>query len=246
MAKRKKGKSIKGQTYRASKYYELLSDELKEQQTGKIVKTSLTNQEREMLYEHLSMRTTPICWGIPCDEIMYTKFFTNFIRLVNMPWDSFATTESTYLPDARNEIHTEFITKMDAPYLFMIDSDVLAPPEIINTLLSHKKDIVGGWYKNKSLKTGPHPIVYDYLNETDTQYNWVHREEKGEGLEKVDGMGAGCWLMSRKLAEDLGENPYSMERGGEDLWISKKIMDLGYDMWCDWDMACAHLGVSWV
>ena len=72
------------------------------------------------------------------------------------------------------------------------------------------------------------------------------REKPGKGMEKVAGMGAGCWLMSRELAEALGNKPYSMEQGGEDLWISKKIMELGYEMWVDWDLACAHMGVSWV
>jgi hypothetical protein len=52
--------------------------------------------------------------------------------------------------------------------------------------------------------------------------------------------------MSKELALALGPDPYSMEKGGEDLWISKKVMGLGYEMWCDWDLAVAHMGVSWV
>ena len=52
--------------------------------------------------------------------------------------------------------------------------------------------------------------------------------------------------MSRELAEALGESPYSLERGTEDLILCKKILDLGYEMWVDWDMPCAHMGISWV
>jgi len=230
---------------KSSRFYELLSDELKEEIGGKPKITSLTRAQREKLDRHLDLRTTPICWGIPFDEILYSKFFVNFIRLGFMPWDSCATTESTYLPDARNEIHRNFVEQMDAPYLMMLDSDVLAPPDIVVRLLEHNKHLIGGWYKNKNVGHDPHPIVYEFVNETDDELQFRHYEKPGEGLEKVDGMGAGCWLMSRELAEALGPEPYSMEKATEDLVLSKKIMDMGYDMWVDWDLACAHLGVSW-
>jgi hypothetical protein len=52
--------------------------------------------------------------------------------------------------------------------------------------------------------------------------------------------------MSRELAEALGPRPYSMHKATEDLNLCKKIMDLGYEMWVDWDLACAHMGISWL
>ena len=59
-------------------------------------------------------------------------------------------------------------------------------------------------------------------------------------------MVAGCWLMARELAEALGKDPYSMDKAAEDLVLCKKIMDLGYEMWVDWDLPCAHCGVTYV
>ena len=240
MAKRKKK-----YTPKPNKYLELLSDELKEEVTGKKISSVLDRETKDILSLKYRIRPITICWGIPLDEVMFSKWFVNFIRLSSMPWDSFATTESTYLASARNDIHNTFINDTDAPYLMMLDSDVLPPPNIVDILLSHEKHIVGGWYKNKSLHKGPHPIVYDFYEEDDNYLRWVPREEPGEGLEKVEGMGAGCWLMSRELAEALGENPYSLDKGTEDLVLCKKIMDMGYEMWVDWDLACAHMGVSW-
>ena len=243
MAKRKKNKQF---APRPNKYLELLSEELKGEITGQRIASSLTREEKEILHQEYRIRSLPICWGVPCDELMFTKWFVNFLRLAPMPWDSYATTESTYLPSARNDIHNTFLKDTDAPYLMMLDSDVLPPPNIVDILLSHKKHVVGGWYKSKSLAKGPHPIVYDFYSESDTSLQWEARKEPGVGMEMVDGMGAGCWLMSRELAEALGENPYDMERGTEDLVLCKKIMDLGYEMWVDWDIPCAHMGVSWV
>lgn len=195
--------------------------------------------------EALYIRTTPIAWGIPMDEVMFSKFFVMWVRNGNfMPWDNFITTESTYLPSARNEIHNQYL-ETDYPYLMMIDSDVLFPPLMIERLIAHDLPIVGGWYKNKNrLKQyDPHPIVYDFVSEPT---NFKHREKPGSGLERVDGMGAGCWLMTRAVAEALGRSPYDMNNGGEDLRLSKKLMELGIPLFVDWDIACAHIGLAWV
>jgi len=245
MAKRKKGKRY---APKPSKYLELFSDELKEEIAGiegKPIISSLSRDESEFVRKEYDIRTTSVCWGFPMDEILYAKFFTSFLRQVMMPWDSVVTTESTYLPDARNVIHDRYLEQASDPYLMMLDSDVLPPPGIVPTLISHNKHIVGGWYRKKC-RENAHPIVYDFSRETDDGLFFEARQEPGTGLEKVDGMGAGCWLMSRELAEALGESPYSMEKGTEDLVLCKKVMDLGYEMWVDWDLACAHVGVTWV
>ena len=52
--------------------------------------------------------------------------------------------------------------------------------------------------------------------------------------------------MSRKMAEALGKSPYDMNSGGEDMVICKKITDLGFKLWIDWDISCAHAGVFYV
>ena len=134
----------------------------------------------------------------------------------------------------------------------MVDSDVLAPPELVKTLIGHNKPLVGGWYKNKIPDAGMHsPVVYDYKATKQDGKGWdvnyyKHRKYPGEGLEKVDGLGAGCLLMRRDLAEALGERPYDMNAGGEDLVLCKKVYDLGFDIHVDWSLACAHIGVSYV
>jgi hypothetical protein len=210
-------------------------------------------------HEHkivLKLRTTPITWGIPLDELLFAKFFTNFLHLNMMPWDSVITTESTYLPDARNYIHEIFVTKYQTPFLFMLDSDVMPPPDIVTSLIRHDLPVVGGWYRKKenfeikrpdgtSYAIG-RPVVYDWSDERDGKYWFTSRLEPGKGLEKVAGIGAGCLLMKREVALKLGERPYDMTAGGEDLVLCKKLMDLGIDLHVNWDVACAHVGVSYV
>lgn len=193
------------------------------------------------------LRQTPVAWGIPKDEILYSKFLTILMKNGNiMPWDGFIDTESTYLPDARNQIHNAFIEQSSLPYLMMLDSDVIFPPFIVESLMEHKLPVVGGWYRNKHPKMEPHPIVYDFVSESESGLNWRHRKEAGSGVERVDGMGAGNWLMSREVAEKLGKSPYSMHKGTEDLVLCKKMMDLGIPLHVDWNIPCGHLGVRWV
>ena len=186
-------------------------------------------------------------WGVPMDEVMYSKFFTVFMQNSNvMPWDGFATTESTYLPDARNQIHKAFVENSDLPYLFMIDSDVMIPPNAAERLLAHKLPVVAVYYCNKQVKSSKHPIVYDFVSESEGAYNWRHRKEPGTGLEKVDGVGTGCILMRREVAVKLGSTPYNMEKGTEDLVLCKKLMDFQIPLHVDWSINCAHLGVRYV
>lgn len=194
----------------------------------------------------VKIRTTPVMWGVPCDELGFSKFWINFFKQANvMPWDAFAASEGTYLPKARNMIHKAFVEKSDLPYLVMIDSDVLIPPSFLETLMAHNLPVVGGYYHDKHAQNH-HPCVYDFIEEKEGVNYYKHRETKGIGLEQVDAMGAGCWLMNRETAIALGSEPYDMNSGGEDMKLCKKLKELGIPLTVDWDMALAHSGVFFV
>ena len=193
----------------------------------------------------VQIRTTPVCWGVPCDEVMFSKFFVYFVKHANfMPWDSWATTEGTYIGKARNEIHQRFVKKSTGvPYLMMIDSDIIFPRSLVETLMAHKLPIVGGYYRDKHAEDH-HPAVYDYIEDTpDGVSHWKHRDNPGTGIERVDAMGAGCWLMTRETAEALGEEPYETFGGGEDMKLCKKLMELNIPLHVDWSLNLAHIGV---
>jgi len=206
----------------------------------------------------LSLRTKQIAIGVPLDELMFSQFFVNFELLDKMPWDSMITTTSTYLPDARNKIHNFFLERDKGNHLLMLDSDVLPPPHLIERLLAHNKDCVGGWYKKKEKfhaningedRIIQRPVVYKQAGIMDGIIQYVQLWEPHEGLEEVAAAGAGCWLMSRKLAEALGTSPYDMGakgNDGEDMQICRKITAAGFPMFVDWSIACAHIGTFFV
>jgi hypothetical protein len=172
------------------------------------------------------------------DEVMYSRFFQHFMKNAGIRTDDvFAFSEGTYLHIARNSIHNAFL-ESGKEFLMMLDSDVMFPPNIAQTLWEHKLPIVGGWYQDKK---GHHPCVYD-LHDGDMV---GHRTEAGQGVEQVYAMGAGCWLMSRQVAQTLGQNPYEMHKngGGEDFVICEKMKAAGIPLYVDWSLNCAHLGV---
>lgn len=162
-----------------------------------------------------------------------------------MPFDKFAVSEGTYLEKARNDIHNKFL-KSNSPYLMMLDSDIMFPPNTLHALMEHKLPIVGGWYRDKKAENH-HPCVYDFVEDQEDFSVFRHRNEPGTGLEKVDATGAGCWLMTREVAEALGENPYShkISGGGEDFILCRKLMELEIPLHVDWSVSCAHLGVGY-
>jgi len=206
----------------------------------------------------LQIRTTPITIGIPQDELMFSKFFSNFVNLSIMPWDGFIVTASTLVEQARNIINDTYLEKSHSPYLFMLDSDVLPPPNIIERLLADDKPVVGGFYRKKekfpvkqldgTMTTVQRPVVYDYshYDEEKDRHLYNQRVDTKQGLEKVDGMGAGCWMIKREVIEAIGKSPFSLSQSGEDLCFCRAVYEAGYEVWVDWDLPCAHCGVFWV
>lgn len=211
------------------------------------VSLEMSDGKQERIVNQIPLRTFPMMIGIPMDEVMYSKFFMMFMRNLHiMPWDALTTTESTYLPEARNRVHNSFLSEIQYSHLFMIDSDVIAPPSTIERLLNHNLPVVCGWYRRKHPTLPNHPVVYDFQMEAnDGSLTWKHRDEPGEGLEKVDGIGMGCMLMKREVAEKLGKDPFDMNHGGEDLVLCRKLMKLNIPLYVDWSINCAHLGVRW-
>lgn len=195
-----------------------------------------------MRTRHKRTREVSVFWGVPCDELGFSRFWIQFMKQsgYNPLIDGFAASEGTYLPKARNIIHKAYVEQGKADYLMMLDSDILFPPDVVGKLMRHGKPVVGGWYKDKVQKT---PTVYDFINETDGVANFRHRNSQGTGIERVDALGAGCLLMSREVAEALGKEPYDMNGGGEDMKLSRKLMKMDIPLFVDWSVNCAHLGV---
>lgn len=196
--------------------------------------------------QQIKFRRFPISWGVPMDELGYSYWMMHFMQQSVMPWDDIVICLNTYLPEARSFIHESFVKELTmSKYLVMLDSDVIPPPGAIEKLVAYKLPLVGGWYPKKSEdKAEQKPVVYDFNKiGDDGKAYWQIRDKAGEGLEEVDGAGAGFWVMSREVAEAIGPRPYDYLRCGEDLEMCLKVTEAGYKMYIDWNLRAEHRGV---
>lgn len=138
----------------------------------------------------------------------------------------------------------------DYDHVIWIDSDLEWNPMWIMELLSRPEDVVGGTYRKK---TDDHEV---YVVKTQNM------DIEDSGLIKVDGLGMGFVKMSRQAVLDLWEHAEEYENEGrvrrmvcniavvdgklhsEDTVVFTKLRELGYDIWLDPKMTCAHVGTK--
>jgi hypothetical protein len=241
-----------------TKDYAAVAEKMKGVVPSEVTHTHYEGGKATDIRRTLTIRTIPIAIGVPMDELMFSKFFSTYGTLSIMPWDALFTTSSTLVEEARNIIHNIFLEKSKVPYLLMLDSDCLPPPDLIERLLADDKPVVGGWYRKKekfpvkdldgSVKIYQRPVVYDFsrYDAEKKRYFYNQRLEPGQGLERVDAMGAGCWLIKREVIEAIGPSPFSLSESGEDMCFCRAVYKAGYSVWCDWDISVGHCGVWWV
>lgn len=152
------------------------------------------------------------------------------------------------LPMARNELFAlAYKEKYDT--MVFIDDDEYWKAEHLIEIIESKKDVVSLPVVNK----GDKEITFNV---------WLNKnvEKDVDGYFKIDKCGSGFLKLSRKVIEDLWDSnvelqfrnkklknicEYTYENGsfiGEDITLSKKIKELGYDIWLNPKHTVSHIG----
>lgn len=210
--------------------------------------TSRSESEGEVIEQTSTIRYRrfSVAWSSPMDELGYSYWTLHFVQQPIMPWDDIILCLNTYVTHARNFIHKTFLeVSKSCKYLVMLDSDVIPPPFTVEKLIAMNLPLVGGWYPKKTKDPAERkPVVYNFDHfDDDGKALWKERAVPGEGIEEVDGAGAGFWVMRRDVAEAIGKEPYSMDRCGEDLELCLKVREAGFPIYIDWDIRAEHRGV---
>lgn len=153
-------------------------------------------------------------------------------------------TNGGFIAENRNKLVYRFL-KSKYDWLLFIDSDMLLPFDVLE-MTKNGKDICSGiyfqWKKDKLV-----PLVYKKSkNDFNEEYK-TFNETSDEELVEVDGVGAGCLLIHRKVFEAI-EKPYFLfeynEDGiislGEDFYFCNKAQEAGFKIWIDRRMVCSH------
>ena len=130
-------------------------------------------------------------------------------------------------------------------YFFSLEQDVIPPPDIIERLLSHKKEICGGAYLNL-LSTG-HVSAVAFRFESQKNREQALLTPLGlmnlfpSRLMEVDATGLGAILVHKSV---LGKISFRVEEGStafDDIFFGRDARNAGYKVFLDSSMFCLHL-----
>ena len=88
---------------------------------------------------------------------------------------------------------------------------------------------------------------YDYVPDED-----AYREHADkEGLQEVDAVGTGCFLVARRVLEATWEAPFQRTyyvdgrvHKGNDIAFCERVKAAGFRIWCDYDRPCDHFPIG--
>lgn len=135
-------------------------------------------------------------------------------------------------------------------YLLFIDDDMTFPPNTLESLLSHKKEVVGVRSYSRcfplSQTVGVQDKNGDYMH---PNKHMPHQLELPPELTEVYFVGMGIGLIDLKVFEKI-KSPYFMftydkngqVKNGEDGTFCAKVKKEGMKVWCDPTIPVGHLG----
>lgn len=145
------------------------------------------------------------------------------------------------------ERFAQSVIEMDADYLFMIDDDMLAPPDLFYRLAANDKDICAAlaFTRNPDHKPVIYDVIegYDPLSKSNYYINKFAMNYPRNTLVQCDAVGFGAVLIKRKVIDAMKEPRFMGLTGcGEDITFCHKAKKLGFEIWMDTRVKLGHLG----
>lgn len=139
------------------------------------------------------------------------------------------------------------VIENDADYLFMIDDDMMAPPDLFYRLAENDKDICAALAFTRN--PDHRPVIYDVIEGFDPTTKRDYRIQKfamnypKDQLVECDAVGFGAVLIKRKVIEAVREPRFmGLEGCGEDITFCWKAKKAGFQVWMDTRIKLGHLG----
>ena len=130
-------------------------------------------------------------------------------------------------------------------YLLSIEQDVMVPPGVLETLLSHNKQIVGAPYIVSS-HTDEHRRHIDYIvsaskldnildriDEVDVNEWYLTKEIENQGLLKVKSCSLGCTLVSTQVLQQIRVRFNPVINRADDSYFFQDCYDKGIPVFLD-------------
>jgi len=187
--------------------------------------------------------------AIPCSwEYMHVAFVKSFFELRKFNW-TYGVWGRAQLDTMRNEMVEECL-KGDYTHLFMLDADMVYPPDTIVQLLLSDVDIVAGF---SARRIPPHIPLFFVDSKAEDSSECEYLCDAGfpagkPGLYEVKAIGSAGMLIKRKVLESI-EPPYFSfsertpegKQVGEDVYFCIKARKAGFKVYCRTDLPYVHL-----
>lgn len=130
-------------------------------------------------------------------------------------------------------------------YLFMVDDDMLCPPDLFYKLAAHDKDIVAALAFTRN--PDHRPVIYETVEGYDpvsTNYGFTRfvNNYPRNTLVECDAVGFGAVLIKTEVLKKVRQPWFfTMERTGEDITFCIKAKKVGFRVWMDTSIKLGHL-----
>jgi hypothetical protein len=151
-----------------------------------------------------------------------------------------------FVPFAREQLAMMAI-QHNCEWLFMIDDDMIADPNLFFNLVRHDKDIVAGLAFTRN---PPHnPVMYQTIEGYDPNNGGEYfktltvQSYPRNKLVECDGVGFGAVVIKTDALKKMGQ-PWFMSTSptGEDVLFCNKAKKLGFHVFMDTSQKMGHLG----
>jgi len=186
--------------------------------------------DRLLMFKHLGHRE---------EQDFQEKRFPHYCFTLNVTGD--------ILVQYAREQFAKSVVDLDADYLFMIDDDMLAPPDLFYRLAENDKDICAALAFTRN--PDHRPVIYDVIEGFDPTTKKDFRIQKfamnypKDTLVECDAVGFGAVLIKRKVIDAIpGPRFMGLEGCGEDITFCWKAKKAGFEVWMDTRIKLGHLG----
>ena len=179
--------------------------------------------------------------GLPTNRGIKPKTLQSILELIahnSYDYSILVSTEGFNTAENRTWL-TAKLAKEGCTHILFLDDDMIYPPDALERLLSHDKDIVGAKYHNRrgGEKGGE---VIEYLeNRSDTE------------LFECIALGGGLLLVKSEVFRKVPQPwfwykiaPSGMVMMSNDWFFCEKARESDYKIWCDPTIKPGHIGLK--
>lgn len=179
--------------------------------------------------------------AVPAHDTVPALFANDLARLYAathavVPIITLAMMIGTFVHHAREKLLHDVVELWGATHVLWLDADMVFPPDAALSLLAHDRDVVAANYVTRVAPSRP----------TATRDGERISSSEATGLEAVDHVGMGVFLMKTAIVRDLPRPRfwYSTPTETEDVYFCNLLRAAGHTIYVDHDLSkrVGHVG----